>query len=457
MRELGWKRFEEYASLVRKIIVDPSRVSKPSSIAPPPLLHDTFWCRIAAIFGDTPILPRLTAIHFISADTRRSIDMGALRLLNSGVRELTIEYSSLPLGHVGRLETAFANCLPSTPKLERLSLKLDCPLVDLDALPQSHPHLRHLRVSATVDPHCLTSLAALPHLESLSISLFARVNVHTTLRFKRLLSLSVYRLGLDTASPLLTPVEAPRLRKLFISTSHIDPRGFRADLFRSLLPFSERFPCLTTFRWSCSFVALSHGLPASSGSATLAAIIEPLLSLRTLRNLLLEVRGPVVPYSSADLGRMAEAWPDLEALTLILELMYYGEWRAVLRFGPPNALPHTVTVTGTGTGSGAAYGPVQHADYDAFAAFARHCPSLCALRIPRVRIDPDADIPSLPSGFPTSHGLRHLLVCELLGLDPEVPDERRDAQSRRNGVFLRMMKQVFPHAEVHLSVSGTDV
>ncbi|KAM5540950.1 hypothetical protein V8D89_005261 [Ganoderma adspersum] len=424
MRESGWKRFEEYTSLVRKIIVDPSRVSKPSScpsITPPPLLHDTFWCRIAAIFGDAPILPRLTAIHFISADTRRSIDMGALRLLNPSIRELTIKYASVPSGHVERLDTAFAACFPSTPKLEKLSLRW---IVHLSTCTRSRSRI----------PTCATS------------------NLNTTLRFKRLLSLSVYRLGLGPASPLLTPMEAPRLRKLFISTSHIDPRGFRAELFQSLLPFAERFPCLTTFHWSCSFVALSNGHPASRDpGATLAELIEPLLSLRTLRNLLLEVRGPVVPYSSADFGRMAEAWPDLETLSLMLEHMYDREWCASLRLDPRNFPP------GAGAGSGAAGGPVQDADYDAFAAFARHCPHLHALRIPRVRIDADADIPTLSSGSPTSHGLQQLLVCELLGLDPEASDERRDGQSRRNGAFLQMMKQIFPYADVHLPGNVTDV
>ncbi|KAM5540946.1 hypothetical protein V8D89_005257 [Ganoderma adspersum] len=358
--------------------------------------------------------------------------MGALRLLKPSVQELTIEFYSVYPNHKPRLKAAFASCFSSTPNLQRLSLILPYSPLDLEILPQSHPRLRYLRVVQPVSPHCLISIASLPDLESLSICIIEPVNIPVL--FKKLRILSITRVDLDKAASLIAFTEAPRLRNLSIDSSHQDSVNLRTELLQCLDPLVSRFPSLTAFEWRCwQFNSWRSGYHGSRDPCTtLAELIEPLLSLRALRDLSLDVDGPIVPYSSTDFRRMAEAWPDLEALSLNLDHPLDSE------------------------SAGGRDGLIQYANVDSLASFARICPRLHKLRIPRVFIDSITDIPSLvppsESEYPAAgRQLRLLQVGKLLC--PGGPGWRDGP--RMNEVFREMMMPVFPFAAFHLPVFVT--
>ena len=422
------------------------------------LLRDTVWCKISFIFGDRPILPNLKVMHLESVDLSDPIDMGILCLFNPSVQELSIEFfrATGDTGNPTRLRTAFEPCL-STPNLERLSLMLPYPLLDLESVPQSHPRLRHLRVDAPINARCLTSLASLPNLEYLSVRLLESVT--TPVRFTRIRSVAIScKRGLESIGSLIAFMHAPCVRKLSLASSNRHSCDLRTELSHCLQPLPTQFPSLTAFDWTFSqFREFKYGYPGPRNpGGTLAELLEPLLSLRTLRDVSLDLHGPIVPYSSADFRRMAEAWPDLETLALGLErppetyvVPHPLEWRASY------ASRDVESTSGGHIRRGEAPGrPAQYADYDVFVSFARHCPRLHTLGIPSVRIDSVTDIiPGLLEGCPTGHGLHHLYVVDVDC--PEAPDQGRDAKSGRVAVFAEMMKQIFPLAAVHWSSLST--
>ena len=418
---------------MRKIVVNLSRVTKDVDTI---LLYDTFWCQVMYILGNAPILPHLTAIHFFSMDCYYPIDMGVLRLLNPSIQELTIEVRSVDPTTASRLEAAFESCFSSTSNLQRLSLISNSSPLDLEALPQSHPHLRYLKVVQPVSPTWLTSIASLPDLEFLSICILESINI--PVQFKKLRSLSITRLGPDgdNAAITIASTEAPHLRKFSFDSSHVDSTTLRTELLQWLEPLVLRFPSLIAFEWKCwQFHEFQWGYHGSRyPGATLAELIEPLLSLRTLRDLLLDVDGPFVPYSFTDFRRMAEAWPDLETLSLKLDHAH-------------------------NTDSARSNDPTQYANIDSLVSLARRCPCLHTLRIPRVLIDSITHIPSLTSPseseyLAAGHRLLHLHVSDDI-LCFEAP--RGKDGPRRNEVFREMMMPVFPFAAFHLPVFITDI
>ena len=416
-------------------------------------MRDTLWCQVSFMFGYRPILPNLKVMRVASVDLFDPIDMGILRLCNQSVKELSIEYFRAigDTANPARLKTVFEPCLSSTPNLERLSLMLPYPLFDLDSALQYHDRLRHLRVDTPVDSRCVASAASLPNLESLSICLVEPVTTPVHFKSLRSLSISGSEYGLESIGTFIASMHAPRLRKLSLTSSNMHSHGLRTELSQCLHPLATQFPSLTafdlTFSQSREFQRGYFGSRNPGG--TLAELLEPLLALHALRDVSLDLHGPLVPYSTADFCRMAEAWPDLETLSLGLERPpdisagpHLVEWRSSFR----DLEPSRGHVWGTGGGT------VQYADYDAFVSFARLCPRLHTLWIPLVRIETvnvptDVLGPSLSEGCPTEHGLRHLHVLEVLC--PEAPG--RDAESRRVAVFAEMMKQVFPLAAVHWS------
>ena len=398
-------------------------------------------------------------MHFESVDLSDPIDMGILCLFNPSVQELSIEFfrATGDTGNSTRLRAAFEPCF-STPNLERLSLMLPYPLLDLESVSQSHPRLRHLRVDAPINARCLTSLASLPNLEYLSVRLLESVT--TPARFKRLrrLAISSCKRGLESIGSLIAFMDAPCLRKLSLASSNRHSCNLRTELSHCLQSLPTQFSSLTAFDWTFSqFREFKYGYPGPRNpGGTLAELLEPLLSLRTLRDVSLDLHGPIVPYSSADFRRMAEAWPDLETLALGLErppetyvVPHPLEWRASY------ASRDVESTSGGHIRRGEAPGrPAQYADYDVFVSFARHCPRLHTLGIPSVRIDSVTDIiPGLLEGCPTGHGLHHLYVVDVDC--PEAPDQGRDAKSGRVAVFAEMMKQIFPLAAVHWSSLST--
>nr|VWP01136.1 N/A [Ganoderma boninense] len=383
--------------------------------------RDTFWSRISSILGDTPVLPCLEVISFTSFGNCRTslFDTGALGLLSPSVREMCIRFDQVDPREEAWFRNVFSSSLSTTPNLEKLSVRVSsCPPVDLNLLSQSHPRLRHLEVDAKIDPGYLTSVASLPGLEHLSIRLWGIFRA--PLRFQRLQRLEISAYELDAICALVHYVDAPRLCDFSIRSTHGHSGNLLTDLSQCLnVLISGRFPSFTAFHWNCRQLGdRKYGYDGTRHpGGTLAELMEPLLSLQTLRRLSLDFSGTIVPYSSADFRRMAEAWPGLETLSLT-----------------------------HGSGSGVENDPVQYGDLECFVSFARNCPRLRTLRIPRVKIDPNADTRIAP--LDTRHNLRDLNVDTILG-----PEEPQWDASRLEQVLRGCIEDIFPFAAVHLPIS----
>ena len=347
----------------------------------------------------------------------RPVDMGALRLLNPSVRELSMRFDRMRMEDESKLKASFSYALSAAPNLEKLCIVVvRWPPVDLDSLPQSNPRLRHLKIDAKAHPRHLASIASLPDLEHLSIRLGGLVN--DNMRFECLRSLAIvsdYGLGIPHLHALITCLDAPQLHRFSIESEYShEPLG---NQLRFFVPLSSgRFPFLQAFHWRCG------QLGDKDPDATLTELIEPLLFLQTLREVSLDFAGPIVPYSSADFSKMAEAWPDLES---------FGLDAYVSHLLPPGANDDLI----------------QCANLESFAFFARHCPRLRSLRIPRVKIDIDtsADTPVKPSTTP--HRLHELSVDTIL-----CPEESQWDASHSE-VFRDSIKRIFPFAAIHLLTS----
>ena len=241
----------------------------------------------------------------------RPVDMGALRLLNPSVRELSMRFDRMRMEDESKLKASFSYVLSAAPNPETLCIVVvRWPPVDLDSLPQSNPRLRHLKIDAKAHPRHLASIASLPDLEHLSIRLGGSVNAN--MRFERLRSLAIvsdYELGFPHLRALITRLDAPQLRRFSIESEYShEPLG---NQLRFFVPLSSgRFPFLQAFHWRCG------QLGDKDPDATLTELIEPLLFLQTLREVSLDFAGPIVPYSSADFSKMAEAWRKLESFSL---------------------------------------------------------------------------------------------------------------------------------------------
>ncbi|KAM5540967.1 hypothetical protein V8D89_005278 [Ganoderma adspersum] len=204
-----------------------------------------------------------------------------------------------------------------------------------------------------------------------------------------------------------------------LSTLGTGTRGDHAGISQCLNMFiTGRFPSLTAFHWRCDQLGdRKYGYDGTRDpGATLAELVEPLLSLPTLRHLSLYFSGPIIPYSAADFCRIAEAWPDLETLSLD---------------------------SSHGSGSGVEGHPVQYGDRECFVPFARQCPHLRTLRIPRVKIELNVGTSIVP--FPTPHHLCDLNVETIL-----CPEEPEWDQSRLEEMLLDFVEDIFPFAAVHL-------
>ena len=174
--ESAWLRFQEYASLVREIIVNPFLVPEGSYSIP---LEDTFWYRLSSAFGDMPILPRLE-VATIRSKRSLDVDAGVLRLLNPSTRELDVNLPNISWEQAEQLEKPFKDCVSLMQNLEILWMRADLGksrlerFLDLESLPRLHPRLRNLTFcqdsTPSVELNRLRHLAALPDLENLTVN-----------------------------------------------------------------------------------------------------------------------------------------------------------------------------------------------------------------------------------------------------------------------------------------------
>ena len=408
----SWQKFQEYASLVRTITIDPSiRTSE----FPSKLRQGTFWARLSSVLGDMPILPRLrSAILFsMCSFSVHDFDMGLLRLFNPSIYELTVLFFGVGRGEQVNFRTILSACLPSGQNLEALSVVVPVSVLDIESLPQLYPRLRRLKVDeGGILPKQLALLTTLPNLEYLSIVLTPFVPLDIPVTFTKLRSLDIFSDAFVWIDVLIAHMDAPKLRSLFISEMHPDSdETYWEKLSHHLRTVASKYPTLTTFRWDNRDIT-SAGLESTSRAGmTLAELFDPLLSLRAMRSFSASFLGPLIPYSSSDFEKIAEAWPDIETFDLSL----------------------------------AGRGPDQYADLGSLASFARHCPRLRELRVPNVKFDADASNPVV--GLPTPHWLRELNVANVV-----LPTEQFEEVNRQRTVLLGLIQEVFPSARIHFPV-----
>ena len=326
----GWMRFQDYASLVRRLTIDPF-VDDDTSTSRPPLITDSVWCQLTTPLGRMTILPHLKVVTMKSVvDHGRSLDTGTLCLVSPGIRELTIDFArSWTLPHrdltQDMLQTSFASLFTSTPNLEKLVVRSAVPILVWKSLPPSHARLRQLKVTTALrDLDDLLHLTSLPNLEHLTCHIEIRKAYRIgPIRFEKLHTLFVAGYWRTANDDILAHIEAPRLRVLaaqgtkFLGSAERIPQK-SSQHFRTV---ATTFRSITSFSWLCSQMRWVGGPPLWVDiGATLAELLEPLSPLRTLRRVTVRFCGPtIVPYSSSDLEWIANTWPELEAFTFILD------------------------------------------------------------------------------------------------------------------------------------------
>ncbi|KAM5532682.1 hypothetical protein V8D89_013651 [Ganoderma adspersum] len=409
----SWQKFQEYASLVRTITIDPSiRTSE----FPSKLRQGTFWARLSSVLGDTPILPRLRSAILFSVHSFgvHDFDMGLLRLFNPSIHELNVVLLGVGRGQQVNFRTVLSACLPSGQNLESLSVVVPVSVLDIESLPELYPRLRRLKIDEDgILPNQLALLATLPNLEYLSIVLtpFAPLDIPVT--FAELRSLDIFSDAFVWIDVLIAHMNAPKLRSLFISETHPDSdETYSQKLSSHLGTVANKYPSLTAFRWDNRDIT-SAGLESTSRAGmTLAELFDPLLSLRSMRSFSVSFIGPLIPYSPRDFEKIADAWPDIETFDLSL----------------------------------AGRGPDQYADLESLASFACHCPRLRELRVPNVKFDADDSTPVVNPG-PAPHWLQELNVATVV-----LPTEEFEEVNRQRTVLLGLIKQVFRSARIRFPV-----
>ncbi|KAI1785462.1 hypothetical protein LXA43DRAFT_953893 [Ganoderma leucocontextum] len=392
----SWARFQAYASLVRRITLDPFV----HALHPPSLLQNTFWCQLSSALGNgTPILPRLEVVTLFSLEKPfrfSSFDMGPLCLLNPSIRALHI-FLPRPGAEAGTdLRQVLSASLSSLLNLELLSVQVPVLVLDLESLPQSHPRLCCLQLDTSFQVHFnhLMIFASFPSLEHLSISLGDLAAPQLPVTFSGLRSLLVSSGELSAIGALIAHADAPQLRSLSIFQTHGDSNRTCQELPTHLRRLTVKCPHLTRFCWNSTQHHI-HPAPGSTVQLTLTKLIRPLLSLRALRHFSAWFCGLIItPYSPADFGTIAEAWPDLETF----DFLYYGKRGAV--------------------------GQCYYVDLEFIICFARHCPRLRDLNIPVVQFDSNASLAAVHPPMP--HWPCIVFVEHVLCPGGEEDEDRRE-------------------------------
>ena len=460
----GWRRFQEYVSLVREIVIDPFTDTANKSAWGRP--QDTFWGQLCSTLHPKPILPRLERAAIRSTKTRDmrvlgflafrvrgtknplAIDTGMLRLLNPALHELdiqvTVSQHATP-STLDKLGKALATCFSSMQSLEVLSIDVPnlASILDVESLPRSHPRLRYLKLNDRASSGLsLRALTALPNLEYLHTNL-CRSTARATLPSGRitlagLRSLTVSCSNVAAISNLLAHVNAPLLEIFSVCRVVSDPsvEHLPRELLRNLRTLVAQCPSLTAFEWSStvqSGVRRAGHLVRGRSIIPLAEFFAPLLSHRTMRGFSVRFggRGPVVPYTLVDFCAIAEAWPDLETFRLRDD---GGCDRGA-------------------DGSASSQSQEERVGLECAFAFARHCPRLRVLHLPRVELvvgDFGRDVARCP---PEPHaGLRELHVGRVVCVGEQQPGGVEDEVRRQKAVAqLRfLMKKAFPSAAIQI-------
>lgn len=395
-------------------------------------MRGSFWCRLSSAFGDTSILPRLRGATLGSKAAVGPVDMGALHLLNpQSILELRITFPRESEWGLKQLKRALAASSLSLETLEKLSIDVpDLALIlDIESLPPLRPRIRSLKLDYLASIHLdhLRPLAALPNLEDLNfhVSGYSQPPGHPiTLARLRSLVISCYKFDVGI---LFVHAEFPLLQAFSLSEIHDESDIIFENLPSHLRTLVAKCPSLTKLEWASGQIWVpGKGYQGNRRSdSPLAELVAPLLAHRTMRHFSMQFTGAVVPYTPADFSAFAEAWPDLE--TFCLRDHESGK-----------VCPWTE----------------QCGDVESVFAFARCCPRLRSLWIPRVVVQSESDSTLLDIAThlcpPTPH--RWLNRLWVNNVDCSGAQDR-DSRLASEAQFYSSMGEVFPSARIRIRCS----
>ncbi|TBU23304.1 hypothetical protein BD311DRAFT_791745 [Dichomitus squalens] len=369
-----WARFVQYASRVRAValfIFDGPKWSR-------------LWDELQSAAGGITILPMLDTVTFCEIGSRRALTPGIFALIPPSVGKLRIPLPPSRLDP-SMIRTYF-------PQIRHMDVQPECGVEDLRML-AGFPTLRCLSISvsfAVLSPNLI-----LPVLGTLVME-GSWPNLTTLLNSAHLPSLHTLSVtgweGEDNASKLA--IDA-------IQCFHAISR------YKSITYLSIYTTHTPQYQDGC----VEPDIPEVEGTfdGTLLDTMRPLLSLRSLRYLATRLPDYLVGTES-NLSLMADAWPDLVELHLVI-WVYQGWSRA---YTPRPERPYGGRLEG-------------------IAHFARKCPRLRVLHLPAMEIAEE----SLGAvEFPSeTHSLCTLVIEKVL-----FPHGRADLA----GQMSELVRRVFP-------------
>ncbi|KAM5534809.1 hypothetical protein V8D89_011525 [Ganoderma adspersum] len=334
--------------------------------------------------------------------------MGTLCFLSPSIREFNVQVRSVSPEGRWKFREAFAACFSSVQDLEVISLDTLVPVLDIGSLPQLHPRLRRLIFQPFIDSDDISHLASLHNLEHLSVKLRLPT---LPVQLLGLRSLAVSSYTSNGISAFVADMDAPQLQSFSMSQLYGNPEEIHRELSDVLRVLVTKCPSLTAFSWKSD-----QRTGRGERSDALADLIAPLLSIRTIRNFSAYLRGYMVSHTPSSIRAFAEAWPDLEVFDL-----------------------RTADVEDDGDDND----NVPYADLESLVSFARHCPRLQRLYIPRVKFDRDAAAAVVRP--PAPHWLHSLDVAEVV-----LCGEQDEDAAAGGDLFRSLMHEVFPAAGIEL-------
>ena len=306
-----WGHFQGYALRVRSISLDPCCTREGS-----------VWNNLVPLVQGNPVLPalrRATLIHESSLSREDIASMlrvtsnprrGPLWLIGPSVHQLSVSINErtldVPMAAVQEIVRVACRMAPTLEEL-----RIFAPWsIDLEFL-RCNEYLRAVKISTSTGMGALRTLTSLPCLEHLSLSVLTAIPSHLAFQHVRVLALESTWPHLTS---LLDQIDLPQLRSLSAIVKQWLLSGLVplcTDCFRTL---SKKHTHLTTLHVKCSrpidpFPIIPFHpvrVPSFTGG-TLGTMIEPLLPLRELRDVSLDFKDFLFPYSSSDIQSFAES------------------------------------------------------------------------------------------------------------------------------------------------------
>lgn len=359
-----FSRFRELGSFVQAVV--PS-----TCVCEVEMIHPTTWHYLARLASGRPLFPSLRELHWTIQEPSRT---ELLFLAVPSLRRLTVCYSACSDDSQEWVLTQgmlFRTIFDIAPRLTHLILR-DIEDVLLPACLSHARPLRGLRIeSATCEVSVnLDTLRILSAMQSLQELSFDFHELDDTIDFSGFPALRKLEIGVMSGlpRPIFDAFSSPNLHELLID-SQIDPFSVN-EAAATATKLAQNFPSVEDLKWS---LQLTNEMPMD-------AVLAPLFPLRMVK-LSFDIHGVLVETLSDDLfAALAKSWPRL--IELSITISYY---------------PHTHDDDE----------PLARTTAHTLLAFARGCPDLQRLQLPRMGGPRREDIGEYPV---LQHGLRTLVV-----------------------------------------------